>query len=270
MRWQLINVSGQAGELSAVEALTRTPVATDEQGQSWISQGCDRDLPMSEGLWQRLRPWLDPGLPTWVILPYSERTHRAWWQGRLSDGAELGFGRASVALALSQLNRLAAPGRIIAVNRPAANEPGIEAVMALDWGPADHGLAFELTQMDGRLDGKTDVGALLELGRNTVHQPEVLFCPGTAGDGYIERLLPFLGALGPWAAQEVRWEFAEAPLGRLGVVGSLFSWAWLEAGYRLGEWQDPCAVIELDDSPLAGLSVVSWTTGVSGASARLA
>lgn len=68
---------------------------------------------------------------------------------------------------------------------------------------------------------------------------------------------PFLAELGPWASQQVRWEFPEARLGRLGVVGSLYSWAWLEAGYRLGDWSEPCAILEMDDSEMVGLSVVS-------------
>lgn len=262
MRWQLTAVGGQLGEISAAQALAKASKPMNEQGQAWMCP--PSDLPVNEGLWARLQPLLDPIKPNWIILPHGERVRRDWWQGQLNGVAELGFGRAAVALALSQLNRLAVPGRFIALDRPLSGEPGIEAELTLDWTPAHHGLGFELNQMDGRLDGKTDVGALLELGRSTLPQPEVLFCPGTGSDGYLERLLPFFSALGPWSAQEVRWEFAEAAVGRLGVVGSLFNWAWLEAGYRLGDWAGPCAVLELDESPLAGLSVVNWAPGYEG------
>jgi hypothetical protein len=257
VRWRLTQVTGRLGSLSSAEALARASAVVDEQGQCRIEPKLE--LPRHELLWARLEPLLATEKPNWVILPHTERQRHDWWQARLGQTAEVGFGRAAVALALSQLNRLAVPGRIAAAHIPADGHPGVEGVLALDWTPADYGLAFDLSHMDGRLDGKTDMGALLELGRTKAAQPEVLICPGTGGDNYLERLLPFLAHLGPWAGPEVRWEFAEAALGRLGVVGSLYNWAWLEAGYRLGDWAGPSAVLELDESPLAGLSVVNWT-----------
>lgn len=261
MRWRLSKVWGSLGGCLATEALGGRRPRIDGQGQSRLIPAANIDGP--EALYVRVEPLLDAGRPNWVMLPPGERRRREWWQQRLGETVEIGFGRGAVALALSQLNNLKVAGRVIAVDSPPPDQPGIEGVLALDWEPAEHGLAFDLNCMDGRLDGKTDVGALLDQGRRTVAHPEVLFCPGTGSDGYMERLLPFLSHLGSWAG--ARWEFAEADLGRLGVVGSLYGWAWLEAGYRLGDWRGPVAVMELDESPLVGLSVVSWTTaGPSG------
>ena len=260
MHWELTSVEGQLGPWAATELLSpglvELPLMPDKQGQCLIDP---REEPSEqEHLWSRIQPLLDPGKPNWVVLPEAQRANREWWETRLSEIAEPGFGRGAVALALSQLNRLATAGRLIAAHAPGEGCEGIEGVMALEWAPSDRGMTFELSRMDGRMDGKTDVGALLNLGRETVAKPEALLCPGTGGDGYLERLLPFLAELGPWAHPEVRWEFPEARLGRLGVVGSLYDWAWLEAGYRLGDWTGPCAVMEMDESHLVGLSVVSW------------
>lgn len=260
MRWELTSIEGQLGAWPAADllapGLTESPLMPDEQGQCLIEPKTEASD--KERLWSRIEPLLGSGKPNWVLLPEAQRANRDWWETRLSDIAEPGFGRGAAALALSQLNRLATPGRLIAGHTPEEGSEGIEGVMALEWAPSDRGMVFDLTRMDGRLDGKTDVGALLNLGRETVTQPEALLCPGTGGDGYLERLLPFLAELGPWARPEVRWEFPEARLGRLGVVGSLYDWAWLEAGYRLGDWTGPCAVMEMDESHLVGLSVVSW------------
>ena len=261
VRWQLTGIEGEMGGYPAAEMLApgldETPLVPDEQGQCLLVPR--DDSPDYEHLLARVRALLDPSRPNWVVLPHVQREHRHWWEQQLASVAEPGFGRGSVALALSQMDRLATPARLIAVHRPDEDTPGIEGAIALDWHPTEErGLAFDLTRMDGRLDGKTDVGALLKLGRDTITQPEALLCPGTGGDGYLERLLPFLAELGPWAGQAVRWEFPEARLGRLGVVGSLYSWAWLEAGYRLGDWSAPCAILEMDDSEMVGLSVVRW------------
>jgi len=263
VRWQLTAIEGNLGELSASAALgpnlNDLALVPDDQGQCRITPVSDlsgRDL-----LWSRVKPLLDESGPNWVILPHDQRQDRDWWEGQLGDRAELGFGRAAVALSLSQMNRLAVPGRLIAADVPAEDRPGVEGVLALAWSPAEQGLNFDLARMDGRLDGDTDVGALLDLGREAQPNPEILSCPGTGSDGYLERLLPFLAHLGPWAAPTVRWEFPETRIGPMGVVGSLYSWAWLEAGYRLGDWSGPSAMLEMDESPLVGLSVVSWQAG---------
>lgn len=257
MRWQLSGVNGRLGSLTAAEALANLPPLVDIHGQSLIAPALP--LEKHERLYARLARLLDTSVPNWVFLPHHERERRSWWETHLGQTAEVAFGRAGVTLALCQLNRLGQPGRFIAVDEPTAGQPGIEGVLALDWAPAEFGLSFEFSRMDGRLDGKTDVSSLLELARKRLAQPDVFLCPGTGGDGYLERLLPFLSELGRWAEQQVRWEFPEAALGRLGVVGSLYGWAWLEAGYRLGDWAGPSAVMDMDESPLVGLTVVNWT-----------
>ncbi|TVP58432.1 MAG: hypothetical protein EA349_04645 [Halomonadaceae bacterium] len=155
------------------------------------------------------------------------------------------------------MNRLAEAGRMIAAHLPDPGERGLEAVMVLEWTPAPFGIHFLRNLVDGRLDGKTDVGALIDQGREVAPHPEILICPGFSGDD-LERLLPFLRHLGSWAAPVVRWEFAESLLGPLGVVGSLYNWAWLETGYRLSDWQGQAVVLDMDQSPLVGLSVIHW------------
>lgn len=260
MRWALTSVEGQLGTYPAADllapGLTASPLVPDEQGQCLIEPRTDASN--QSRLLGHIRPLLDADKPNWVVLPDGERAEREWWQAQLEDIAEPGFGRGAVALALGQLNRLATPGRIVAAYAPGQGEEGVEGALALEWAPSETGMTFELTRMDGRLDGKTDVGTLLKQGRETLTCPEALICPGTGGDNRLERLLPFLGDLGDWAGAQVRWEFPEAQLGQLGVVGSLYNWAWLEAGYRLRDWTGPCAVLEMDESHLVGLSVVSW------------
>lgn len=258
MRWQLSRVDGALGACSIPEALAGAPVRVNENGQAWVAssaenEGADeRDL-----IWARLEPLLVADLPNWLILPHTETTSRQWWQDRAGAVAEIVFGRACIPLALGQMARLGVPGRLIAVHRPPAGKPGIEALVVLEWTPAEEGMEFEFTCMDGRLDGKTDVGALLLAGQEVVSAPEVMVCPGTDGND-LERLLPFMSQLGGWSGPEVRWEFPEAAIGRLGVAGGLYSLAWLESGYRLGDFSGPAILLELDDSPLAGLAVVSW------------
>ncbi|XOZ32430.1 hypothetical protein ACMDCT_09445 [Halomonadaceae bacterium KBTZ08] len=260
VRWALTSVEGQLGSWPAADllapGLTASPLEPDEQGQCLIEPRADESN--QSRLLRRVRPLLDADKPNWVVLPEGERAERDWWRAQLADVAEPGFGRGTVALALGQLNRLATPGRVIAAYAPEPGEEGVEGALALEWAPSDKGMTFELARMDGRLDGKTDVGKLLNLGRETLAHPEALVCPGTGGDNNLERLLPFLGELGGWAGAQVRWEFPEAPLGQLGVAGSLYNWAWLEAGYRLRDWTGPCAVLEMDESHLVGLSAVSW------------
>lgn len=261
VRWQLTSIEGRLGGYPVNEllapGLAESPLVPDEQGQCLIEPRLD-DESVVQRLSSLIHPLLDPAKPNWVVLPETQRANRSWWEEQLGGVAEAGFGRGAVALSLSQLNRLATPGCVIAAHTPDEGSPGIEGVVALEWSPAEAGMAFDLARMDGRLDGKTDVGALLKLGRETATQPEALLCPGTGGDSYLERLLPFLAELGPWAGPDVRWEFPEARLGQMGVVGSLYDWAWLEAGYRLGDWAGSCAVLEMDESHLVGLSVVRW------------
>jgi hypothetical protein len=263
VRWQLSRITGSLGPISVTDVLAGRELVPDAMGQcrllskSVAATGHER-------LCARVQPLLEPDRPNWVILPHAEHGRRGWWQERLGEDVEIGFGRAAVALALSQLDRLGNPGRITAVNGLNGTDPGIEGVIALEWSPAQEGLRFEMNQVDGRLDARTDVGALLERGRQIVSEPDVVFCPGTGGDGHLEGLLPFLAQLGDWVSQTVRWEFTEAPLGRLGVVGSLYNWAWVEAGYRLGDWKGPAVVLDMDESPLVGLSVVNWA-GADGA-----
>lgn len=271
VRWQLIGIQGQLGSLSAAEALAGVPMPLDAQGQSGSALKSPETngraggelkiagLAPHELLWSRLSPYVSHAHPNWVILPHAERQRRDWWWQQLGHVAEIGFGRAAVVLALSQMNRLGVTSCLLAIDAAASDQAGIDGVLALQWSPSPTGLGFDMTLVDGRLDDKTDVGAMLSAGRSLLEQPEVFFCPGNGSDGYLDRLLPFLSQLGSWAGQAVRWEFAEAALGRLGVVGSLFNWAWLEAGYRLQDWSGPSVVIELDESPLVGLSIVNWT-----------
>lgn len=251
--WQLTGTAGRIGSLTIGEALARKQVELDSEGRGWLDPA--QPDPALSALWSHIEPLLRTDAPNWLILPYSERNQADWWQARAGHAAEVLFGRASAALALRQMGRLGVAGRLIAADAPMHQALPVQAVMAVDMTPAEQGLVFELTELDGRLDGKTDVGALIALGQDVTRRPEALFCPGNSGDD-VERLLPFLGQLGEWAGPDVRWEFPEAPLGYLGVVGSLFTWAWVEAGYRLGDYQAPLVLLEMDKSPLVGLVVV--------------
>ncbi len=255
MRWQLSRVIGTLGSNNVQEALAGIPVMTNGLGQSWIESTNHADS--CSRLWAHVEPLLNAEVPNWIILPDAEKANRDWWQARAGKIAEVGFGRAATTLALSQLDRLGVPGRLVAVDSPSEGRAGVEGVLALDWVPDDHGLVIDLARMDGRIDGKTDLGAILLSGREVVAQPELVMCSGVGGED-LERLLPFMTHLGAWAGPDVRWEFPEAGLGRLGVVGSLYNLAWLEAGYRLGDWSGSAVMLELDSSPLVGLSVIRY------------
>ena len=255
MLWQLNQIRGALGSSSVQEVLAGKSVAINDRSQSWIDSASD--MKKCNRLWEHLEPLLEPGLPSWIILPYAEKADHEWWHARAGKVAELGFGRAAIAVALSQLDRLGVAGRLLAVDAPATDGAGIEGVIALDWEPGEQGLTIEWARMDGRLDGKTDLGAILQSGREVVPQPELIMCSGVGGED-MERLLPFMTHLGEWARQDVRWEFPEAGVGRLGVVGSLYNLAWLEAGYRLGDWSGSAVLLELDSSPLVGLSVIRY------------
>lgn len=212
-------------------------------------------------LQQQLSRYLGLDLPAWIILPDRERSWRSQWQDTVGGRVELGFGRAGVALALSQINKLAAPATLIAIDRLPGHQPHtvLESQLRVDLVPDQTGLGFQLNLVDGRLDGRTDVGAMVEQVCAVAEQPQLLMCPGSGSDGCLDQLMPCLGASKGWVERSVRWEFAEARIGSLGVAGSLFNWFWLYEGYRLGEWQGPAVVLDMDTSPLVGISVVDFT-----------
>ena len=259
MPWQLTGIHGAIGDRHPEDLLTpelgSQPLVPDDQGQCRVP-GIE-----AEGVHERLVEVIEPLLlsdqPNWVMLPASEQEQRLAWEQRIGDRAEIGFGRGWNALAMSQLSRLGTAGRVIAARMASADEAGVEAVLALDWTPVDSGLELLFSRVDGRPEGGTDPGDLIRKGVEAVSQPEALLCPGNGSDGYIEQLVPALPALGDWVQPEVRWLFPEASVGTLGVAGSLFGWAWLAQGYRLGEFTETTAILAMDEGALVGLSLVS-------------
>ncbi len=258
MRWRLTEARGSLAGVSLARLLANGGVMPG------VSPGHKGNTTAAEErTWfqEQIHQYLDPELPTWILLPDRERVRRDWWQELTGRRVEVGYGRAGVTLALSQINRLQGPARTVALDCQPGLEPETwqDCWMELHWHPADVGLGLNLNLVDGRLDGKTDVGVMLEQARNLLERPDVLICPGTGSDGALERLMPFMASLGGWAGRDVRWEFAEARVGNLGVVGSLYNWFWLYEGYRLGDWTHSAAVLDLDTSPLVGISVVDYT-----------
>lgn len=259
MPWQLTDIHGAIGACHLEDLLTpelgSQPLVPDEQGQCRIP-----DVE-AEGGHERLVEVIEPLLlsdqPNWVMLPASEQEQRLAWEQRIGDRAEIGFGRGWNALAMSQLNRLGTAGRMIAARMTSADAAGVEAVLALDWTPADSGLELLFSRVDGRPDGGTDPGDLIRKGVEAVSQPEALLCPGNGSDGYMEQLIPAFPGLGDWVQPEVRWLFPEASVGTLGVAGNLFGWAWLAQGYRLGEFTEKTAILAMDEGALVGLSIMN-------------
>lgn len=255
MPWQLTHADGLLAGRPLATVMACGGVLNDAPLAASIDAGQAND-PAS--LADKLAPFWRDDVHNWLILPEAQRVHRDWWQSLAGNGPDPGFGRAQVALALKQMTSLQLPARLLAVDRVPLNEGWTDNVLALDWQPAKQGLEFIWSRVDGRLDGKTDVGAMLEQACSAAPNPEVVLCPGNVSDGAIERLLPFMGSLAAWAAPAVRWEFAEARVGPMGVVGGLYSWLWLHEGYRMGDWQQTAAVIDMDQSPLVGLSLVNF------------
>lgn len=257
MRWQLTAPEGWLAGYPLAEVLANGGVLDGAP----VVAPADPLRPLApELLAERVAPYTRPGRERhhWLVLPDNQREHRAFWAANAGDGPEPGFGRAHVTLALRQMISLGQPARLVAVDRVAIGDEWTDSVLAMDWQPAAQGLGMIWSQLDGRLDGKTDVGAMLQMAADRVPCPELLLCPGNISDGAMERLLPFLSSLGQWTAPSVRWEFAEARVGPLGVVGALYSWFWLQDGYRLGEWRGVTAVMDMDQSPLVGLSLVDY------------
>jgi hypothetical protein len=256
--WQLTGIHGTIGSCPPEDLLTpglgAQPLVPDDQGQCRIPGVEAGDV--HDRLIEVIEPLLLPGQPNWVVLPASEQDQRLAWEQQVGDRAEIGFGRGWSALAMSQLNRLGTTGRVIAARMIRADEEGVEAVVALDWTPSEQGLELVFSQVDGRPEGGTDPGALIRKGGEVVTQPEMVLCPGTGSDGYLDQLYPAFAALGDWVQPEVRWSFPEASLGALGVAGCLFGWAWLVQGYNLGEFTEATAVLAMDEGALAGLSLV--------------
>lgn len=257
MRWRLSRAEG---------VLAGTPLdeILDNGG---VLAGAPAEVPRHEDhaqqqawLEQQLRNYLGGDRPTWIILPDRERSERHLWQDMAAGKVEVGFGRSGVTLALSQINRLQAPAALVAIDRRPGSRPHteVESRMRVDLDPDEAGFSLMLSLVDGRTDGSTDLTGLLEQARAVVPDPEVLFLPGTGSDGSLDRLIPALSALGNWGGRDVRWEFAEARIGPLGNVGSLFNWYWMHEGFRLGDWQGPVVMMDMDTSPLVGVSVADY------------
>lgn len=257
MRWRLTGAKGILAGAPLDEILDNGGVLTGAAKE--ILRDGDR---AEEQRWleQEVRQYLGTGRATWVILPDRERTERHRWQDLAAGQVEIGFGRSGVTLALSQINRLQSLATLVALDRKPGSQPRtvVESHLKVELEPAQSGLGILLSLVDGRLDGQTDLGSLLEQARGIVSSPEVIFLPGTGSDGSLDRLMPSLSAMGNWVGQDVRWEFAEARIGPLGTAGSLFNWFWLHEGFRLGDWRGPVVVMDMDSSPLVGLSVVDY------------
>lgn len=257
MRWRLTRATGVLAGASLDDILDNggvlagVPEAVPQQDDRAGEQAC---------LEQSFRDYLGGDRPTWVVLPDRERSERHLWQDLAAGQVEVGFGRSGVTLALSQINRLQAPATLVALDRMPGLQPQtvIESRLQVDLEPSQMGLGLMLNLVDGRLDGDTDLTSLLDQARAVVAGPEVIFLPGTGSDGSLDRLMPSLSAMGNWVGRDVRWEFAEARIGPLGTVGSLFNWYWMHEGYRLGDWQAPTVILDMDTSPLVGLSVVDY------------
>ena len=257
MRWRLTRAEGTlAGAplddiLDKGGVLTGAPVEVPRhddhpQEQAWLEQ--------------QFRQYLGNDRPTWVILPDRERSERHLWQDLATGQVEVGFGRSGVTLALSQINRLQAPATLVAIDRMPGSQPQtvVENQLRVDLEPQDTGLGLMLNLVDGRLDGATDMIQLLEQARALVPAPEVLCLPGTGSDSSLDRMMSSLSAMDNWVGRDVRWEFPEARIGPLGTAGSLFNWYWIHEGYRLADWQRPAVILDMDTSPLVGLSVVDY------------
>lgn len=258
MRWRLTGAEGVLAGVPLDEILDNGGVLPGAPRETAL-----RGNHAGEPPWfaQLIRRCQGSERPTWVILPDSERKHRDYWQELATGDIELGFGRAGVTLVLSQINRLRAPATLVAMDQTPGTQPDtvVESWSQLALEPSDAGLGLALSLVDGRLDGEPDLTSLLAQAQGVTQSPAVMFMPGSGSDGYLDRLMPSLSAMGNWVAREVRWEFAEARIGALGVAGSLFNWYWLHEGYRLGDWQGPAVVLDMDTSPLVGLSVVDFT-----------
>ncbi|MFW5825002.1 MAG: hypothetical protein ACOCVV_08555 [Marinobacter sp.] len=257
MRWRVTRAEG---------FLAGVPLA-DILAQGGVLPGLPQEFPgamdpAGEQAWvaQQLGACLTGERPTWVILPDRQRNMRHLWQDQAAGRVEVGFGRSGVTLALSQINRLQAPATLVAFDRMPGAQPDhvMDSRLRLDLEPHSTGLGLQLNLVDGRLDGDTDMSSLLEQARAMASAPDALVLPGTGNDTSLDRLMPALGALGDWVDRDVRWEFPEARIGPLGVAGSLFNWYWLQEGYRMGDWQGPVVVLDMDTSPLVGLSVADY------------
>lgn len=257
MRWRLTHAEGSLAGAPLEDLLdnggvlgqgaTEVPAFdTHDQEQVWLERQCRALTPNDRA--------------TWWVLPDSERHERHHWQDLAASEVQVAFGRSGVTLALSQINRLQEPATLVAMDRVPGSQPKtvVESRLRIDLEPDSGGLGLKLNLVDGRLDGSTDLTTLLEKARDSVPSPEVLFMPGTGGDASLDHLVPCLSAMDTWVGEAVRWEFAEARIGPLGVAGSLFNWFWAHEGYRLGDWQGPVAILDMDAGPLVGLSVVDY------------
>lgn len=258
MRWRLSGAEGVLAGAPLDDVLDNGGILPDAPVEVSSQEGASGEVGWLD---QHCRESPSTGRPTWIVLPDRERSKRHRWQDVIAGQVEIGFGRSGITLAMGQINRLKAPATLVAIDRVPGSQPGhfVESYLRVDMEPADTGLGMMLNLVDGRLDGATDLTSMLEQARTLVAQPEVLFLPGTGSDGGLDRLLPSLSAMGNWVGRDVRWEFAEARIGPLGMVGSLFSWYWLYEGFRLGDWQGPAVIMDMDTSPLVGLSVVDFS-----------
>ena len=256
VRWRLSELTGQlAGVpvdavLAAGGSLSIPSVETStEEAQYTLDNWLTAQLAVLEA----------NGQPAWLVLPEDERAQQPQWQERLPQTVEVTFGRSGVTLAVGQAVRLQTTAVIMAVDSVPGSTPDkrITSLLRLELVPDASGLMIHWGLVDGRPGRPTELSALLQEAQEVAPVPEVLIMPGTGGDD-LRRLIRDLSALEHWVDQGVRWEFAEARIGPMGAVGSLFNRYWLQEGYRLGEWQGQAVIVDVDNSPLAGLSVLDF------------
>jgi len=201
---------------------------------------------------ERIRPYLAPNCPVWIILPAAEHQHREQWLAAFTGHpVEIGFGRAGLALAVRAVDRAGVAAQILAADL----QPELQ-VLAMGLNPGA-GPCIHFSALDGRLEGNNDLAALLNNAQSAVPEIEVLVCPGTPQGCSFERIMPFLACLSRWNRPALRWEFPELVLDAPGVLGGLWGLYWLLDGYRIGDWHQPGALLLLDAvSPLAGIIAV--------------
>ncbi|WKE65731.1 hypothetical protein PVT67_00295 [Gallaecimonas kandeliae] len=230
MPWQLSLHGGRLGALPWPDALAGLPQPQE---------------PATLAGWQQA---LLEG-QTWLLLPQDERPRQAQWQAW--GQVNLQFGRAGLAWVLAQLDKAKAPARLLAL------APKRPAWLAIDWTPAASGLRLEHLALDGQPQGQLDLGALLEKGQAACPRPALLSCPGMGREADLGWLWPCLGKLGDWS--QAQWQFAEASLGELDVVGSLYRLWQLHQDFMEGALPGKAVTLELDSSPMAALAVLGWT-----------
>lgn len=195
-----------------------------------------------------LQSWLDHA-QCHILLNASQRAHHQQWQRQLAaQHVQWHFGRATWCQQLPTHSDQ--PQRWIAMTDDRAYW------LVMDWQPAATGLDFTYHALDGTPQGGNNLQHFFSQAVASCPAPSILSLPTNGPEQQCPQIMPYTSLLADWVMAQ--WMFPESQYPLLNVVGSLYRLYDIQQRYAHGEIAGQAVLLEIEDSPLAGLVSVRW------------